>query len=108
MIYVLMPVFNRLALTMTMLACLRAQRLDDALRIVVINDGSSDGSGTWLAAQTDLLTLQGDGSLWWGGSIDFGLRRVLAEAGSDDWVLFVNNDTEIDPDFVQRLPQLAV
>jgi N-acetylglucosaminyl-diphospho-decaprenol L-rhamnosyltransferase len=106
-LYALMPVFNRLTMTQSMLRGLRAQRLDEELKIVVIDDGSSDGSGAWLAAQVDVVTLQGDGSLWWAGGIDLGLRHVLSEAGPNDWVLFLNNDTEIDPDFVQRLLETA-
>ncbi len=102
-VHVLMPVFNRLAMTQSMLECLRAQQADEPLALIVIDDGSSDGTGDFLRAQADVTVLQGDGSLWWGGGIDLGLRHVLTTASSDDWVLFVNNDTRIDRGFVQAL-----
>ena len=106
-VHVLMPVFNRLALTQSMLECLRAQRADEPLSIVVVNDGSADGTAEFLKAQKDITVLQGDGSLWWGGAIDLALRRVLDSASERDWVLLVNNDTRIESGFVQTLLDTA-
>jgi N-acetylglucosaminyl-diphospho-decaprenol L-rhamnosyltransferase len=106
-VHVLMPVFNRLAMTQSMLAYLRAQVVDEPLELVVIDDGSTDGTGNFLKSQPDVTVLSGDGSLWWGGAIDLGLRHVLANAAADDWVLFVNNDTRIESGFVQALLSCA-
>lgn len=102
-VHVLMPVFNRLAMTQSMLAYLRAQVVDESLTLVVIDDGSTDGTGEFLATQEDVTVLHGDGSLWWGGAIDLGLGHVLPCAATDDWVLFVNNDTRIESGFIQAL-----
>lgn len=106
-VYVLMPVFNRLAMTQSMMACLRAQVVDEPLSFVVIDDGSSDGTSEFLRAQPDVTVLQGNGSLWWGGAIDLGLSYVQKKAASNDWVLFVNNDTQIEPGYVQALLLVA-
>ena len=106
-VHVLMPVFNRLAMTQAMLTCLRAQQVDESLSIVVIDDGSTDGTGEFLKTHADVVVLRGDGSLWWGGAIDVGLRHVLSYAAADDWVLLVNNDTHMKPDFVQGLLAIA-
>ncbi len=102
-VHVLIPVFNRLEMTRSIIDQLRSQVLDEALAITVVDDGSTDGSDEFLREQPDVSTLKGDGNLWWGGAIDLGLRYVLPMAAEKDWVLFVNNDTEIRPDFVQRL-----
>jgi N-acetylglucosaminyl-diphospho-decaprenol L-rhamnosyltransferase len=106
-VHVLMPVFNRLELTQSMLECLRAQRVDEPLSILVVNDGSTDGTAVFLNAQKNITVLEGDGSLWWGGSIDLALRHVLDFASERDWVLLVNNDTKIERDFVQTLLDVA-
>jgi GT2 family glycosyltransferase len=107
-VHALMPVFNRLAMTREMVGNLRAQQLDEPLRIVVIDDGSTDGTAEWLRAQPDIVIAKGDGNLWWGGGIDAGLALVEQSFPADaDWVLFVNNDTRIDTGFVQSLLDTA-
>jgi len=106
-VHVLIPVFNRLALTERVLGCLRAQQVDEPLRLIVIDDASTDGTAEFLASQQDITVLKGDGSLWWGGAIEAGLQRVLQEGHPSDWILLMNNDTQFAADFVQRLLDTA-
>ena len=106
-VHVLIPVFNRLALTRRVLGCLRAQQVDEPLRLIVIDDGSTDGTAAFLESQRDITVLKGNGSLWWGGAIEVGLQLVLQEGHPSDWVLLVNNDTQFAADFVQRLLDTA-
>lgn len=106
-VHVVVPVFNRLAMTQSLVACLRQQRLDEALHLLVVDDGSTDGSGDWLAAQADIEVLQGDGSLFWGGAIDLALHHLQPRVPPTDWVLFMNNDTQVDADFVRALLRTA-
>ncbi len=106
-IHVLIPVFNRLAHTQRVIGALRAQTLASDVRVVVINDGSTDGTRDFLSAQADVTTLEGDGALWWGGAIDLGLRHVLPIAAPDDYVLFLNNDTWFAPDYVETLVRVS-
>jgi len=98
-----MPVFNRVAMTEAMLTCLRAQQVDEPLSIIVIDDGSTDGTAELLLTHPEVRVLKGDGSLWWGGAIQFGLATIFTGAAPQDWVLFVNNDTHIEAGFVQAL-----
>lgn len=106
-VHVLIPVFNRLKETQRVLTCTRKQKLDEQLRIVVIDDGSSDGTGKYLDSQADISVLKGDGSLWWAGAIELGLQHALAQGGAQDWVLFVNNDTQFAENFIQGLLDAA-
>lgn len=106
-VQVVMPVFNRLEMTRKMLACLRSQETDEPLHIIVVDDGSTDGTDVYLAAQVDVTVLRGDGNLWWGGAVDLALRRVFKVAAAGDWVLLANNDTSFDSGFVQKLLDAA-
>jgi|688.fasta_scaffold173033_3 GT2 family glycosyltransferase len=106
-VHVIIPVYNRLPLTRLVIDCLRAQQLDEALRIIVIDDGSTDGTAQWLAGLAEITVLKGDGSLWWAGAIELGLRHVLQTAGRADWVLFCNNDTTFDKNFIRQLLEIG-
>jgi N-acetylglucosaminyl-diphospho-decaprenol L-rhamnosyltransferase len=100
----LMAVHNRLALTQRCVACLRAAAAGVTLQIVVVDDGSTDGTGEWLAAQPDVMVLKGDGSLWFGGATDLGLRRLREREGQQiDFVLVLNNDTFLRPGALARM-----
>ncbi len=107
-IHVVVPVFNRLALTQALIACLRRQALDHDLRILIVNDGSTDGSADWLASQNDIDVLKGDGSLFWGGAVDLAVRHLQVNAAAEDWVLLMNNDTTVADDFIQILLNAAM
>ena len=102
-IHVVIPVFNRLAQTKALVECLRQQRLKATLRLLIVDDGSSDGTDQWLATQPDIQVLQGDGTLFWGGAVNLALRHLEQLGDSNDWVLLMNNDTTVQEDFVQFL-----
>ncbi len=106
-IFVLVPVFNRLVATKNLLGCLRVQRVSESMKIVVVNDGSTDGTDQWLTEQSDVEVISGDGSLFWGGAVAIGIRQLLRKAAPDDWILLINNDTTVGEDFVQGLLKAA-
>jgi GT2 family glycosyltransferase len=106
-VFALIPVFNRLEMTRVFIADLEAQQTHEPIHTIVIDDGSTDGTAQFLRSKPNIQVLQGDGGLWWGGAIDQGIREVRKVAQPTDWVLFLNNDTRIGPDFVANLLNAA-
>lgn len=81
--------FNRLAMLKDCLAALKAQqRLPD--EIVVVNNGSSDGTAEWLASQTGLTVITQENSGSSGGQLA-GIK--FAYENGHDWFWCMDDDT---------------
>jgi GT2 family glycosyltransferase len=89
---VVVPVHGRLPLTVRFLESFRAVTYDN-YEVVVVDDGSADGTGAYLARHFPWVRLlRGDGGLWWAGCA---------------YVLTINNDAVVRPDFLARLVDTA-
>ena len=100
--HVVIPVFNRLPLTVRCLESLLAQT-DQGMDIVLIDDGSTDDTSEVIRKRfPDVQILYGNGTLWWTGAVNQGIRHVLSSAAPDDYVVLVNNDTCFKRDFIAR------
>jgi len=112
----LIPVFNNIEFTKS---CLN--KLDEllanselehlAISIVVIDDGSKDGSSEWIRENyPDLIVLQGDGNLWWSGGINMGAAFAI-DKGDYEYVMLWNNDIQPANDYFTALngliPQIS-
>lgn len=76
------------------------------LRLLVVDNGSTDGSEAALRARfPDLEILQTGANLGFAGGNNVGIRHALASGA--DWVLLLNNDTVVAPDFVDALVRAA-
>jgi GT2 family glycosyltransferase len=100
-VYVLAPVHNRRAITEHFIRCLMAQTYSN-WHLVLIDDGSTDGTKDMARALISSLTvLVGTGNWWWGGSLQQGFKWLKRNGvAADDVVLIVNDDTEFGPDFI--------
>jgi GT2 family glycosyltransferase len=102
---VVVPVHGRLPLTMRFLESFRRVAYRP-YRIVVVDDGSPDETAAWLArCAPEVKVLSGDGSLWWTGATNRGVRWAMAQ--DFDFVLTVNNDAVVTPDFLGHLVETA-
>lgn len=105
-IYIIVPVFNRRPLTERFLHCIREQSFRD-FEIIVVDDGSSDGTAELIAGQfKEVQLLRGDGNLWWTGAINLGIQHAMVSASQDDAVLVINDDLEIDSEYLANLHEL--
>lgn len=107
MVDCLIPVHNRLEETKRVLECLEAQSAKD-LHIIVIDDGSTDGTAEYLRLQAQSVeVIEGNGSQCWGGAMAMGIEKVLAKAKDGGYVLFLNNDARFKKDFVSSLVAIS-
>jgi GT2 family glycosyltransferase len=77
-----------------------------ALKLLLIDNGSTDGSGEVLAARfpaVEMLRLTEN--FFYAGGANRGLRRVVTEGY--DHAIILNNDIEAAPDLVDRLVEVA-
>ena len=101
---VIMTVHNRREITMR---CLRAffgqHTLDDVeCRVVVVDDGSTDGTGEAIADEFPNVTIiNGSGSLFWAAGM--AAAETVAMSESPDLLLWLNDDVVLDPDALDRL-----
>ncbi len=103
MIYIVIPVHNRRELTRRCLACLAAQTYPHHQEIVV-DDGSTDGTGEMIRQEfPDAIVVRGDGNLWWTEATNVGIRKAQEMAGANDFLLTLNDDTEVKPDYLQTM-----
>jgi GT2 family glycosyltransferase len=77
-----------------MLGSLRAQELRPA-EIVVVDNGSGDGSREWFQAQPDVRVISNSSNLGFAAAVNQGLR-----ATDSTYVLLCNLDVELDPGFI--------
>ena len=103
-IYVVIPAHNRVTQTLRCLESLRHSSLVPTT--VLVDDGSTDGTREKvLAAFPQTVVLRGDGTLWWGGATNRGVRYALAHGA--EYVLTLNNDGVVRPDAIERLLDTA-
>jgi len=101
LLYVLAPVHNRRALTERFIGCLKAQT-DRDYRLVLIDDGSTDGTAQMARASgVPLSVISGRGDWWWGGALQRGYAWLRVQpAYGGEVVLIMNDDTQFGPEFL--------
>lgn len=109
---ILIPVYNNLDFTKKCIKTLDRLISDinfvhcDFL-IVVVDDGSTDGTEEWLTDHHPEITiLKGDGNLWWSGGVNLGARYAVSEIDAD-FLLLWNNDVIPASDYFIELDKLV-
>lgn len=101
MLYVVIPVFNRWQYTRDCLLSLRQQTRTD-FRVVVVDDGSTDGTAGMLAQEfPEVEVVTGSGQLFWTAGVNAGIRRALALQAT--CIMTMNNDVLALPDFMAQM-----
>lgn len=104
----LLTVHNRRETTLACLAGLFAQDLPSeyVLAVVMVDDGSTDGTGAAVAAAfPQVQIIQGGGDLYW----NQGMRKAWAVAAAEDYDVYVwlNDDTHLLPGALASLVNVS-
>jgi len=113
-VVVVMPARNEAAVIGSAVASLAAQRFDGAIDLIVVDDGSTDGTAeaaTAAARASGMLPrlrlIQGTAlPPGWTGKL-WALAQGVASAGDTDYLLFTDADIEHSPDSVATLVATA-
>jgi GT2 family glycosyltransferase len=106
------PVHNRKEFTIAILQQL-AEQIDqlvglqtleaDAVQIIVVDDGSSDGTAEIITARfPQVHLLIGTGDLWWTGAIGEGMTYA-AEVLKTDYIVWLNDDIQLVDNFIDEM-----
>jgi hypothetical protein len=98
---VIIPVHGGWPLTAQCLSSLR-RHAPEQFRVIVVDDGSTDGTAAELQKQPDVLVVRGDGELWWSGAVDLGCREAIAR-GVKSLVLLNNDNVDMSAKLVGDL-----
>lgn len=101
-VYIILPVHNRRAITEKFIDCLEAQSYA-AYHLILVDDGSADGTEQMVRDRIDPLTvIKGGGNWWWAGSLQQGIDWLKQEGVADsDIVVFMNDDVLFEPGFLK-------
>jgi GT2 family glycosyltransferase len=106
-IAVVVPVYNRRETTLNYLRQMQGSNTGDAcLDIVIVDDGSTDDTADAVRNNyPNAVILKGDGNLWWTGAVNMGVEYALENSYGS--VLIMNDDLELDRDFLVHLLDIA-
>ena len=94
--FIVIPVYNRREVTLGCLENLRAGGVLRWAQVIVVDDGSTDGTGEAVTrANPGVVVLKGDGNLWWGGAMKLGMHTAM-ELGADV-IFWLNDDCHARP-----------
>lgn len=102
-VYILLPVHNRKSITQKFVSLLKQQDYSN-YTLLLIDDGSIDGTAESICeGLPETIVLKGSGGWWWAGSLQQGYKWLKKqEITEEDIVLIMNDDTEIQKDFLSK------
>ena len=104
--WIIIPVYNRRETTLVCLRLLIDQGVTKWARILVVDDGSTDGTAEAVKAiLSDAEILYGNGNLWWGGAMRVGMEYAWRMGA--DYIFWLNDDCQPAPGAMAKLLEVS-
>lgn len=89
--YIVIPVHNRRLVTLKCLKNLREIGCFERFSVIVIDDGSADGTSEAIASNfPEVILLKGSGQLWWSGAVALGMKHAYKQDAK--YIIWLNDD----------------
>jgi predicted SAM-dependent methyltransferase len=105
MIFILLPVHNRIQETKEIINALKQQTYTD-YKLILVDDGCTDGTVEYVTKEIKNITvLTGDGNLWWSGCLEKARKHLTRQKDikKEDIVVILNNDIIFDANFLSSI-----
>jgi len=107
-IFIVITVLNRKILTNNCLISIFNQTYKNFV-VIVVDHGSTDGTCELIKTNfPEVLIVNGTSNLWWAGATNLGIKRALLMAQNDDLILTLNNDLELNDNYLQEMIDLHI
>ena len=106
-VYLVIPVHNRLGMTLGCLECLESNGVLGWATAIVVDDGSTDGTGAVVRERfPEIVARDGDGLLWWTGGIVVGMKEAMLRGAKV--IVWLNDDCRPRPGTIELLAKHAI
>ncbi len=104
---IIIPCFNRKAITLGCLRRLRETGVSASFRVLVVDDGSTDGTAETIAQDfPEVEVLLGGGELYWTGAMELGMRHAISQGAS--CLVWLNDDLTVVDGSLESIIELAL
>ena len=104
MLYIVVPVYNRVEDTLKILGAFFQQTYRE-FQVIVVDDGSTDGTSEKVNQcfpRTTVLNTPGD--YWWSATINEGVKHAIDIGDQEsDHIMIINNDVDFAEDFLKKM-----
>src|SRR5688572_824428 len=106
-VWVVIPIFNALAVTKRCLADLAGQTYRNTT-IILSDSGSTDGTCDFVEKEfPDVVMVRGNSDWWWTKATNEGIKYALSHAKPNDYIMTLNNDVAIPNTYIAEMVSLA-